>query len=487
MVNRRFEASDRLDRRRGHRPHLGRDRHLGRCRGPAERFVHQVRGRGPGAGHAGAFPAARRLAGADAGVGRPLRDGPARLPGDQRARHDRYRTRIAWRREAILENASIGIALTRDQRFLMVNPAFEAMLGWPDGSIIGQSGARGLAERGRLRRDRRADRPGTGARRADRGRMPGLPARRQHLPVPHAGACGRPLAPEPRRHDLDRRGHHREAPPGRSAGASARRRRGRQPRQERLPGQHQPRTAHTAERPARPGPAGAHAGAGRSKAHDSTWSRSSTARARWPRSCPTSWTCRRSRPASCRSNRRPSTWVPCCSRCERGYAALASGRGLRLRLQADAGIGHVLGDAAAGAPDAHQLPGQRAEVHRARRRSAACPAGERPAGALRGARHRARHRRRHPGAAVQTLHPGRPVDDAALRRHRSGPVDLPRAGEPDGRRGRRHQPARRRQLLLGRTAAARRRPPRPPRRRRRRTRPRPRARMCCWSTTTWST
>lgn len=43
-------------------------------------------------------------------------------------------------REAILDNASLGIALTRDQKFQMVNPAFEAMLGWPDGSIIGQPG-----------------------------------------------------------------------------------------------------------------------------------------------------------------------------------------------------------------------------------------------------------------------------------------------------------------------------------------------------------
>jgi PAS domain S-box-containing protein len=49
--------------------------------------------------------------------------------------------RARLEREAILDNASIGIALTRDQRFQMVNPRFEAMLGWPDGSIIGQPGA----------------------------------------------------------------------------------------------------------------------------------------------------------------------------------------------------------------------------------------------------------------------------------------------------------------------------------------------------------
>jgi hypothetical protein len=45
------------------------------------------------------------------------------------------------------------------------------------------------------------------------------------------------------------------------------------------------------------------------------------------------------------------------------------------------------------------------------------------------------------GAAVPTLHAGRRVDHAALRRHRPGPVDLPRAGRPDGRRGRRRQHA----------------------------------------------
>ena len=48
--------------------------------------------------------------------------------------------RARLEREAILDNASIGIAMTRDQRFTMVNPAFEAMFGWPDGSIVGQPG-----------------------------------------------------------------------------------------------------------------------------------------------------------------------------------------------------------------------------------------------------------------------------------------------------------------------------------------------------------
>jgi PAS domain S-box-containing protein len=41
-------------------------------------------------------------------------------------------------REAILENALIGIALTRDQHFMLVNPRFEQMLGWPAGQLVGQ-------------------------------------------------------------------------------------------------------------------------------------------------------------------------------------------------------------------------------------------------------------------------------------------------------------------------------------------------------------
>jgi PAS domain S-box-containing protein len=43
-------------------------------------------------------------------------------------------------REAILQNASVGIAVTRDQRFVITNPRFEEMYGWPGGALIGQSG-----------------------------------------------------------------------------------------------------------------------------------------------------------------------------------------------------------------------------------------------------------------------------------------------------------------------------------------------------------
>jgi PAS domain S-box-containing protein len=42
---------------------------------------------------------------------------------------------------AILENASIGIALTRDQQFVLANPRVESMFGWERGALIGQHGS----------------------------------------------------------------------------------------------------------------------------------------------------------------------------------------------------------------------------------------------------------------------------------------------------------------------------------------------------------
>ncbi|WP_395702699.1 PAS domain S-box protein [Aquabacterium sp.] len=49
-------------------------------------------------------------------------------------------SRQRMEREAILDNASIGIAFTRERRFVMVNPHFEQMYGWPPGAIVGQPG-----------------------------------------------------------------------------------------------------------------------------------------------------------------------------------------------------------------------------------------------------------------------------------------------------------------------------------------------------------
>ena len=42
---------------------------------------------------------------------------------------------------AIFERASIGIALTRDRRFVQANPRFEAIFGWPAGELRDQPGS----------------------------------------------------------------------------------------------------------------------------------------------------------------------------------------------------------------------------------------------------------------------------------------------------------------------------------------------------------
>ena len=44
-------------------------------------------------------------------------------------------------REAILQNASIGIAMTRDRVFQLANPKFAQMFGWDGHSLVGQPGA----------------------------------------------------------------------------------------------------------------------------------------------------------------------------------------------------------------------------------------------------------------------------------------------------------------------------------------------------------
>src|SRR5882672_7758074 len=50
----------------------------------------------------------------------------------------RERRRLQY--EAILDNAMVGIAFTRDRMFQHANPRFEEMFGWPIGGIAGQPG-----------------------------------------------------------------------------------------------------------------------------------------------------------------------------------------------------------------------------------------------------------------------------------------------------------------------------------------------------------
>jgi len=48
-------------------------------------------------------------------------------------------TRLEQQREAILANASVGVAFTRDGVLLLVNAQLETMFGWPHGELVGRS------------------------------------------------------------------------------------------------------------------------------------------------------------------------------------------------------------------------------------------------------------------------------------------------------------------------------------------------------------
>ena len=63
-------------------------------------------------------------------------DGQAYLVINARDVTETERTRLVH--AAILQNASIGICLTRDQHFVQVNPLVEQMFGWPPGTLLGQ-------------------------------------------------------------------------------------------------------------------------------------------------------------------------------------------------------------------------------------------------------------------------------------------------------------------------------------------------------------
>jgi PAS domain S-box-containing protein len=72
-------------------------------------------------------------------AGRFTMDGRDYLVVNGRDVTEIQRTRLEH--EAILKNASIGIALTRDRHFLQANPRFERMFGWASGALLGKPGA----------------------------------------------------------------------------------------------------------------------------------------------------------------------------------------------------------------------------------------------------------------------------------------------------------------------------------------------------------
>jgi PAS domain S-box-containing protein len=65
------------------------------------------------------------------------REGRLYLVINARDMSDANRDRLE--REAIMANASVGLAHIRDRQFAMVNPRFEQMYGWPAGQLVGQS------------------------------------------------------------------------------------------------------------------------------------------------------------------------------------------------------------------------------------------------------------------------------------------------------------------------------------------------------------
>ena len=79
-------------------------------------------------------PARRDLGEADAGL---RRDTLAATPAASYAGRTRY-TQLEY--EALLANASIGIAFTRDRRFFLCNPKFAEMFGYGNDELIGQPG-----------------------------------------------------------------------------------------------------------------------------------------------------------------------------------------------------------------------------------------------------------------------------------------------------------------------------------------------------------
>lgn len=105
-----------------------------------DRFVAQVRDRGQASDLSVTFTS-------KSGMPVPLLLSAARFVMDRReymvinARDISERERQRLEREAILDNASIGIAVTRRRQLVLANRHFEQIYGWGPGELLGQSSA----------------------------------------------------------------------------------------------------------------------------------------------------------------------------------------------------------------------------------------------------------------------------------------------------------------------------------------------------------
>ena len=341
-------------------------------------------------------------------------------------------------REAILQNASIGIAVTRDQRFVLTNPRFEQMYGWPRGALIGQSGRvvwdsdedyrRIGATLGPLLARGESAEIEIQARRFDGSTFLGRVTGKAIDPT-HPAKGGTIWIVE----DItERRQVEQALARARDAAEAANRAKSaflaNTSHELRTPLNGLLGLARLARRP----------DTGEARRQQYLVQIGDTAQAL---SAIISDILDLSK---IEAGKLELETVPfdlgellrahAARLCHAGRAAAdraAPGAGPRRRR-------HGARRPAAHAPDPQQLPEQRAEVHRAGRSAAAW----RSAWTTQRVRFEVHDTGpgiddRHAGAAVPPLHPGRRIDHAALRRHRPGPVDLPRAGHADGRRGRR--------------------------------------------------
>ena len=139
MVNASFE---RLSGWRAHEVVGRTSLELGIWGDPAERqaFVAEVKARGLAADLPMRFVARD-------GHGIPLRVSAARFAMDghdflvMSGRDISATQRQQLEREAILANASVGIAVTQNRRFVLSNPHFDQLYGWAPGELVGQPGS----------------------------------------------------------------------------------------------------------------------------------------------------------------------------------------------------------------------------------------------------------------------------------------------------------------------------------------------------------
>ena len=356
-------------------------------------------------------------------------------------RRHRDRARAAGARGHPGSNASIGIAFTRDRRFVLANPHFEQMLGWAARRADRPAGRAVWAERRRLRRASAplSARRWRAASRSSSSAQAAAP-RRQHLLAPRA----RPAPSTPTRpaeggtvwivEDVTERRQFEQALARARDDAEAASR-----AKSAFLANTSHEIAHAAERHDRPGAAGARSPTSTRRARRQYLDQIADSAQALAGIISDILDLSKIEAGKLHArDRAPSTCASCCARCSAAYATLAEARGLALRLRARRR--RAEGACAATRCACARSSATTSATRSSSPRRARCACAARRLDAA--TRVRFEVHDTGPGideatqrAAVHALHAGRRVDHAALRRHRPGPVDLPRTGHADGRRG----------------------------------------------------